>query len=432
MNICIVGSGYVGLVAGTCLADFGMNVTCVDSDKNKIEALKKGEVPIYELGLSDMIQRNLKLERLHFTTDLKDAVKRSLVIFLAVGTPQDKSGKADLRQIFDVCEKIADHITEYKVLICKSTVPVGTSAAIEKLIKKKQKNNIEFDVISNPEFLREGSAVNDFLQPDRVVVGCKSERARAIIHDIYRSLYITDTPFIDCSNETAELIKYAANTMLALKISYINEIANLCELIGADITQVGTAVGLDSRIGPHFLHPGPGFGGSCLPKDVSAINEVANKNNFEFKLAQAVMEINKRQQDIIVEKSKTVLGNLKDKKICLLGLAFKPNTDDVRDAPAIYIAQKLSEQGAIINTYDPVAMNEAKKVLPDLNYFDDTYSACTDSDLIIIITDWNEFQHLDFEKIKDLVKEKNIMDTRNIYNPNLLKSAGFRYLGTGR
>ncbi|MEA1980420.1 MAG: UDP-glucose/GDP-mannose dehydrogenase family protein, partial [candidate division Zixibacteria bacterium] len=341
MNICIVGSGYVGLVAGTCLADFGMNVTCVDNDKNKIEALNKGEVPIYELGLSDMIQRNLKLERLHFTTDLQDAVKRSLVIFLAVGTPQDKSGKADLSQIFDVCEKIAENITEYKVLICKSTVPVGTSAAIEKLIKKKQKNNIEFDVISNPEFLREGSAVNDFLQPDRVVVGCKSERARAIIHDIYRSLYITDTPFIDCSNETAELIKYAANTMLALKISYINEIANLCELIGADITQVGAAVGLDSRIGPHFLHPGPGFGGSCLPKDVSAINEVAHKNNFEFKLAQAIMEINKRQQDIIVEKSKTILGNLKDKKICLLGLAFKPNTDDVRDAPAIYIAQKL-------------------------------------------------------------------------------------------
>ncbi len=432
MNICIVGSGYVGLVAGTCLADFGMNVTCVDNDKNKIEALNKGEVPIYELGLNDMIQRNLKLERLHFTTDLEEAVKRSLVIFLAVGTPQDEFGKADLSQIFDVCEKIAGYISEYKVLICKSTVPVGTAAALEKLIKKKQKNNIEFDIISNPEFLREGSAVNDFLQPDRVVVGCKSERARAIIHDIYRSLYITDTPFIDCSNETAELIKYAANTMLALKISYINEIANLCELIGADINQVGIAVGLDSRIGPHFLHPGPGFGGSCLPKDVSAINEVALKNNFEFKLAQAVLEINKRQQDIVVKKSKTILGNLKDKKICLLGLAFKPNTDDVRDAPAIYIAQQLLKQGAIINTYDPVAMDEAKKVLPDLNYFDDPYSACKESNLIIVITDWNEFQHLDFEKIKDLVKEKNIMDTRNIYNPTLLKSAGFKYFGTGR
>ncbi len=432
MNICIVGTGYVGLVAGTCLADFGMNVTCVDNDSTKIDMLLDGKVPIYEIGLSDMIQRNLKLNRLHFTSDLEKAVKRSLVIFLAVGTPQDDQGRADLTQINEVSKLIASAMDEYKAIVIKSTVPVGTAVKLEKIINENLKHPVQFDIISNPEFLREGSAVNDFLNPDRVVIGSSSERARAIVRDIYRPLYLADTPFIDCSNETAELIKYAANTMLALKISYVNEIANLCEHIDADITQVANAVGLDSRIGPHFLHPGPGFGGSCLPKDVSAIVEVARSHGFDFKLAKAIIDVNHRQQKLIVDKCRTQLNDLSGKTISILGLAFKPNTDDVRDAPAINIANWLLEENAILKVYDPVAMDESHKVLEKVEYCTDPYSACEGSDMVLVLTDWNEFQNLDFKKIKEIVKSPNIFDTRNIYDPKTIRDLGFKYLGTGR
>ena len=432
MNICVIGTGYVGLVVGTCLADFGMNVTCIDKDKEKIDRLSRGEVPIYEIGLEEMIRRNLKLGRLHFSTDLDAAIERSLVVYIAVGTPEKDNGTADLSQVFEVATRICRKMTEYKVIVVKSTVPVGTAKKLWEFIIEGREHNVEFDIISNPEFLREGTAVDDFLHPDRIVIGGDSERAMAIVRDVYRPLHLIDTPFINCSNETAELCKYAANTMLALKVSYINEIANLCERIGADVSQVAAAVGLDKRIGPHFLSPGPGFGGSCLPKDVKAIVDVAEQLGYDFKLAKASIEVNRLQQEVVVEKSRRLLGNFDGKVVCLLGLSFKPNTDDTREAPALSIARKILAEGAAINAYDPVANEEAARNLKDVHYFEDAYAACKGADLVIVATDWNEFKHIDFSRVKGVVRTPNIYDTRNIYNPQTLREAGFTYLGTGR
>lgn len=432
MNICVVGTGYVGLVAGTCLSDFGMNVICVDKDPKKIEILKRGESPIYEIGLTEMIKRNVKLNRLSFTTDIKMAIERSLVVFIGVGTPEKEDGTADLTYMNQVALEIAEHMNEYKVIVIKSTVPVGTAKALTKLIKDNQKKPIDFDIVSNPEFLREGSAVNDFLRPDRVVLGAASEKALAIVRDIYRPLYLLETPIVSTTNETAELIKYASNTLLAVKISYINEIANLCEKVGADVYRVATAVGMDKRIGSKFLHPGPGYGGSCFPKDVHAIVKIARENKFDFKIAEAVLQVNARQKEQIIEKSKNMLSGLEGKTICLLGLAFKPNTDDTREAPAIYAAKRFLEEKATINAYDPVAMDEAKKELPNINYFENAYDACEGADLVIIITEWNEFRDLDFNRIKEKVRSHNIYDTRNIYNPEDIRLHGFKYICTGR
>lgn len=432
MNICVVGTGYVGLVAGTCLSDFGMNVICVDKDKTKIDMLNSGQVPIYEIGLSEIIQRNVKLERLHFSTNLNEAVNRSLVIFIGVGTPEREDGSANLSYIFEVAKTVAETMNDYKVIVIKSTVPVGTAKKIRQLIKENLKRDVEFDVVSNPEFLREGSAVNDFLRPDRIVIGSDSERALAIVRDIYRPLYLLETPIISTTNETAEMIKYASNTMLALKISYINEIATICDAVNADVYDVAVAVGMDKRIGPKFLHPGPGFGGSCFPKDVKSLMKIAENAGYDFKIGKTVIEVNEQQKERVVEKSRALLGTFKDKVICLLGLSFKPNTDDIREAPALYIAEKMLKEGAKIQAFDPVAMDETKKELPEIVYCKDSLSACADADLIIITTEWHEFRDLDFEQIKQKVRTPNIYDTRNIYDSKQIKALGFTYICTGR
>ncbi len=432
MNICVVGTGYVGLVAGTCLSDFGMNVICVDKDKSKIDMLNNGKVPIYELGLSEMIQRNVKLGRLHFSTNLNEAVNRSLVVFLGVGTPENPDGSANLTYIREVATDIAKTMNDYKVIVIKSTVPVGTARDLRKLMKEHLSKDVEFDIVSNPEFLREGAAVNDFLRPDRVVIGSDSEKALAIVRDIYRPLYLLETPIVSSSNETAELIKYAANTLLAVKISFINEVANICDRVGADVYQVATAVGMDKRIGSKFLHPGPGYGGSCFPKDVKSIIQVAKNAGYEFKIARAVVDVNNQQRQFVVDKSRKVLGNFKGKTITLLGLSFKPNTDDVREAPALFVAEQFMKEGAKVNAYDPAAMDEARKNVQNINYFNDAYSACTDSDLCMIMTEWNEFRDLNFEEIKGRMRTLNIYDTRNIYNPKNIRSLGFTYTCTGR
>lgn len=432
MNVCVVGTGYVGLVAGTCLSDFGMNVVCVDKVKEKIDMLNRGEVPIYELGLGELIQRNVKLDRLHFTTDLKQAVDRSLVVFLAVGTPERPDGYADLSQIEAVAKEVAGYMTEYKIIAIKSTVPVGTARRLRQMIREAASSDVEFDVVSNPEFLREGAAVNDFLRPDRVILGCDSERALAIMRDIYRPLYLLETPIVSTTNETAEVIKYASNTMLAVRISFVNEIANLCDIVGADVYQVSKALGMDKRIGPKFLHPGPGYGGSCFPKDVSALARLSEDVGYDFKLARAVIEVNARQRELAVQKAVAALGSVPGKVIGLLGLSFKPNTDDVREAPAIYIARRLMEQGATVNAFDPVAMDEAKKNIEGIKYHKNAYDAVTGADIVIIATEWNEFRDLDFKKIKTLVRTPIVYDTRNIYNPKALKEIGFKYMATGR
>ncbi len=432
MNICVVGTGYVGLVAGTGMSDFGMNVTCVDIDESKIAALNGGEMPIYEMGLRELIERNVKLNRLHFSTDFETAIDRCLVIFLALGTPELEDGSADLSAIHEVAAQIGKYMKEYKIVAIKSTVPVGTAAEIRDIIKKNQKSPVEFDVVSNPEFLRQGSAVEDFMRPNRVILGSDSERALAIMRDIYRPLYLLDTPMVSTTNETAEIIKYAANTMLALKVSYINEIANLCDLAGADVYHVAKALGMDKRIGPYFLHPGPGFGGSCFPKDVKSLIKISEKYGYEFEIARSIIEVNARQKEMVVEKSRKMIGDFQGKTITLLGISFKPNTDDLREAPAVYIAGRFLEEGAKVHNYDPIAMDNARRILPDLKYFDNAYDACRDSDLGIIVTEWNEFRDLDFDRIKGLMRRPNIYDTRNLYDGNSVVKQGFNYISTGR
>jgi UDPglucose 6-dehydrogenase len=409
-----------------------MNVTCVDKVKEKIDALNAGQVPIYEIGLGELIQKNVRLGRLHFSTDLEAAVNRSPVVFLAVGTPEREDGSADLTALFEVAKQIAGCMTEYKVIVTKSTVPVGTARELRKLIKDHLKANVEFDVVSNPEFLREGAAVNDFLRPDRVVLGCNSERALAIMRDIYRPLYLLETPIVSTTNETAEVIKYAANTILALKISYINEIANLCDRVGADVYRVATAIGMDKRIGSKFLHAGPGYGGSCFPKDVKAIIHTADLHGYDFKLAKAIVEVNTLQWQGVIEKARKALGSFKGKTICMLGLAFKPNTDDVREAPAIHVAGVMLEEGARVQGYDPVAMHEARKVLPGITYCDSIKAAADQADIMLIMTEWNEFRDIPFETLKGGLKQPIVYDTRNIYDPAQVRRLGFKYLCTGR
>ena len=432
MNVCMIGTGYVGLVAGTCLSDFGMNVTCIDKIQEKIDALNNGEVPIYEIGLGELIQKNVKLGRLHFSTDLEAAVDQCLVIFLAVGTPEREDGSADLSALHGVVKQIARTMTEYKVIVTKSTVPVGTAQELRKLIREHQTTSVDFDVVSNPEFLREGAAVNDFLRPDRVILGCDSERALAIMRDIYRPLYLLETPIVATSNETAEVIKYAANTALALKISYINEIANLCERVGADVYRVATAIGMDKRIGPKFLHAGPGYGGSCFPKDVKAIVNTADVHGYDFKLARAIIEVNTLQWQGVVNKTRDVLGGLEGKTICMLGLAFKPNTDDVREAPAMHVAKAMLAEGATVKGYDPIAMDEARKNVPDITYCNGIQEAADGADIVLIMTEWNEFRDLRFAEIKDTLKQPIVYDTRNIYDPRKVRELGYTYLSTGR
>ena len=445
MKVCIIGTGYVGLVTGTCLADFGLQVTCVDQDETKISLLNSGGIPIYEPNLAPLIEKNIKAGRLTFTTDLEKAIKESKVIFIAVGTPSNDDGSVNLKQIETVAQQIAISLNEYKVIVNKSTVPVGTAAKIKEIINQNviarseatrqsqpTSKPIDFDLVSNPEFLREGSAVYDFTHPDKIVIGTNSPKALKIMQEIYRPLYLIDTPFVFTTPETAELIKYACNAFLATKITFINEIANLCDKVGADVHQIAKAMGLDGRISPKFLHPGPGFGGSCFPKDTEALCSIATSYGYEFKTLQAVISANKRQRELMVEKIKHLLGDLKDKTIGVLGLAFKQNTDDIRKSPSIDIIQLLLKEGANIRCFDPLAMNNTKKILPDLTYCQDEYETAQGSDVLVIATEWNQFRNLDLLKIKKLLKIPILLDLRNIYEPNQAKELGFVYEGVGR
>lgn len=440
MRIAVVGTGYVGLVTGACLAEFGMFVTCVDIDETKINALKNGQIPIYEPGLEDIVQKNFKQGRLVFTTNLAEAVKNNLVLFIAVGTPPKDDGSADLKYVEAVASEIGENINGYKVIVNKSTVPVGTGQWVKSIIKSVAGEHSRFDVVSNPEFLREGAAVNDFMRPDRIVIGAESEEAVAIMKDIYSAHYLNESPFVVTNIETAEMIKYASNAFLALKITYINEIANLCDLVGADVHKVAKAMGMDGRISPKFLHPGPGYGGSCFPKDTKALSNIASEKGYTLKTIDAAILANEEQKLRMVHKIAALMGvdSSKDgsfagKTVSILGLAFKPNTDDMRDSPSIVIVNELNRLGANVKVFDPVAMENAKGIFGETVIFcENEYSACEDSDCLVIITEWNQFRKLDMDKIKDLLKEPNLADLRNIYDPSKMKSIGFRYTSVGR
>lgn len=433
MNICVIGTGYVGLVTGTCFADFGVNVSCVDKDVSKIDMLKRGEIPIYEPGLKELVDKNINEKRLTFTTDLSDAIKKSLVIFIAVGTPPREDGSADLSYIEEVARTIAENLNGYKVIVTKSTVPVGTGSLIEKIISSEQKGEFKFDVASNPEFLREGSALEDFMRPNRVVIGARSPQAVAIMKDLYSPLYLIETPFVVTDIETSELIKYASNAFLATKISFINEMANICERVGADIHMVARGMGLDHRIGPKFLHPGPGYGGSCFPKDTMAITRIAKAHGYTFRIVEAVIDVNDRQREIMIGKIRTLAGGLKGKKFGVLGLAFKPNTDDIRESPAMDIVAHLVSEGATVKAYDPAGMENAKKVVKaGVTFCNDSYEVAEGSDALILMTEWNQFRKLDLARIKTLLKEPRIVDLRNVYEPEAMAKLGFEYVSVGR
>jgi UDPglucose 6-dehydrogenase len=452
-TVSIIGTGYVGLVSGTCLSEFGMQVTCMDVDQDKIDRLKQGQIPIYEPGLDVLVEKNYKAGRIKFTTDIKEAVDNSTTIFIAVGTPPKEDGSADLQYVLAVARAIAENMNSYKVIVDKSTVPVGTGQKVKQVIKEvlEQRGlDIDFDVVSNPEFLREGSAVRDFMHPDRVVIGGESEKAKNIMRNIYNVLYLIDTPFVFTSIETAELIKYASNAFLATKITFINEIANLCDKIGADVHHVAKAMGLDGRIGKFFLHAGPGYGGSCFPKDTKALVNIAKEVDVNMSLVDAVVNANEKQKVYMVEKIARKMGDLKGKTFGVLGLAFKPETDDMREAPAITIIQELLANGATVRVYDPIAMENAKKFAFDevastksseLNdsqhkvpmvYCNDEYDAAIGTDAMIIVTEWNQFRSLDLVKIKDLMHDNYFFDFRNVYDRNEVEELGFVYEGVGR
>ena len=431
-KITIIGTGYVGLVSGAGIAEFGHDVTCVDIDKNKIQKLNSGEILIYEPELDSIVNRNKSKDRLKFSSDINKSIKSSDIIFIAVGTPQGKNGEADLTAIESVAKLIGENLNKYKIICTKSTVPIGTGKKIETIIKSIN-TSIEFDYVSNPEFLREGSAVKDFLKPDRVVIGARSKKAVEIMQDIYRPLYLNETPILSTSVETAEMIKYASNAFLALKISYINEIANLCDLVGADVQVVSKAMGQDGRISPKFLHPGPGFGGSCFPKDTMSLANIAKKNNIRMNTIEAAIKTNNEQKVLMVNKLKSLLNNkIKDKTIAVLGLAFKPQTDDIRDSASTIIIPRLIKEGAKINTYDPVAMDNFKSLKLNINYFNNWQDAVRDADALILLTEWNEFRGIDLSELKLLLKTPIVLDSKNILSIQKLRSFGFKYDNVGR
>ena len=432
MHIGIIGTGYVGLVTGACFAEFGVFVTCVDKDDKKVKSLKKGIVPFYEPGLDDLVQRNVKQGRLKFTTRIEEAVSDSLVVFIAVGTPPRGDGSADLRYIDEVATEIARNMDGYKVVVTKSTVPVGTGKRISEIISKNLRERSSFDVVSNPEFLREGAAIEDFMRPNRVVIGTKSQQAVAIMKDLYKPLYLIETPFVITDVETAELIKYVANSFLATKISFINEVANLCEKVGADVNVVAKGMGLDQRIGSKFLHAGPGFGGSCFPKDTRALLKLAEEQEVEMGIIKAAISANEKQRDIVFEKISLAMGDLKGKTLAVLGLSFKPNTDDLREAPSLSLIERLLKAKAKLRAYDPAAMEGARTLFPEVVYCRDPYGAARDADALIIVTEWNQFRNLDIEKIKGIMKEHFFFDLRNIYEPEKMKKLGFKYFCVGR
>jgi UDPglucose 6-dehydrogenase len=428
----MVGTGYVGLVTGACLSDFGNQVTCVDVDQEKIAILERGEIPFYEPGLKELVDRNREKERLRFTTALPDSVRRSDIIFIAVGTPMGKDGSVDLSAVMEVARAVAEHLEGYSIVVNKSTVPVGTGERVRDIIGRRTKGKVEFDVVSNPEFLREGSAIRDFTHPDRVVIGTSSPRAMRIMSEIYRPLYLIETPIVRTSVETAEMIKYASNAFLATKISFINEVANLCERVGADVQVVAKAVGLDGRIGPKFLHAGPGYGGSCFPKDTVGFLKVAEAADSDLEIVRAAVRVNQMQRERMVQKVVDALGDLHGKTIGVLGLSFKPRTDDVRESPAVFVIRGLQNKGAKIKAYDPVAMPNARVVLDEVEYCYDAYSVCQGCQALVFMTEWNEFRELDMTRIRELLEHPIIIDARNIYEPESMIQLGFRYTGVGR
>ena len=431
-KIAMLGVGYVGLVSGTGLADFGNEVICYDIDTTKIEKLNNGEMPIYEPGLIDLVRKNVAKGRLKFTDDLTLAIRESEVIFLAVPTPSGGNGEVDLSYIFNAVDQIAKVIDSFKVIVTKSTVEVGTNDQIrERLLSHKIAPEM-FEVVSNPEFLREGSAVSDFMRPDRVVIGTSSPKALEIMKEIYRPLYLIETPIVATDIHTAEMIKYASNAFLATKISFINEIANLCELVGADVQQVAKAMGLDGRIGKKFLHAGPGYGGSCFPKDTLALTKIAEKAGMRATIVEAVIEANNRQKLRVVEKLLKVLPNLSDKTIGILGLAFKPTTNDVRETPALTVIEEILKRGGQIKAYDPEAMKEMRKYYPQITYVASTEDAAKGADALIIMTEWNEFRNLDLNYLKSVMKNPIMIDARNIYDPQKVQAVGFIYDCIGR
>ncbi len=432
MNICVIGVGYVGLVTGACFAEFGIRVTCVDNDREKINRLKQGKIPIYEPGLEEMIAKNVKENRLSFTDDLEEGVKHSLVIFIAVGTPPDRQGKADLRYVKEVAQAIGRTMDGYKLIVTKSTVPVGTGKIIHDIISKSQKESLPFDIVSNPEFLREGSAIEDFLRPNRVVIGTESDQAVAIMKDLYSPLYLIETPFVITTVETAEMIKYASNAFLATKISFINEMANLCEKVGADVHLVARGMGLDQRIGSKFLHPGPGFGGSCFPKDTSALVQLADSLGYDFEIVKSVIRVNQRQKKKMVEKILKAVGPVKGKTLGFLGITFKPNTNDIREAPALYIIKKLESLGAKIKAYDPAGMEEGRKILKKVSFQENLYDVGNGADALILATEWNPFRTIDWVKMKSLLKRPLVVDLKNMYEPTKLHQLGINYTCVGR
>jgi len=436
MNVAIIGTGYVGLVTGACLADFGHSVICVDNAASRIETLGRGDLPIYEPGLAEVVSRNVKAGRLRFSTDFAAAVHDSTVLFLAVGTPEGATGDADMSQLAGVAAQLATHLDGYRVIATKSTVPVGTGAWLRDTLRSTLPASIDFDVVSNPEFLREGSAVSDFLRPDRVVIGTGSDRAAAIMREIYRPLYLIETPIVMTDVESAEMIKYASNAFLAVKIGFMNEIANLCEVVGSDVHVVAKGMGLDKRIGSKFLHPGPGYGGSCFPKDTRALVALGERRGSRQRIVQAAIDVNSRQRQIIVDKIDRAVHGVSGRCIAVLGLAFKPNTDDVRESPGIYVCRQLARGGATVRAFDPVAGAAAKEALRDAGsavvFPADAYSAITGSDAVVIMTEWNEFRGLDLQRVKTLMASPVIIDARNVLDPAQTRTLGFAYFCTGR
>jgi UDPglucose 6-dehydrogenase len=433
VNITVVGAGYVGLVTGTCFSDFGVHVTCVDNDADKVARLKAGECPIFEPGLEALLKRNVAAERLAFTTDLAKAVHGALIIFIAVGTPPKDDGEADLSSVGEVASQIGRTMNGYKVIVTKSTVPVGTGRWVRETIAEQSGGRFPFDVVSNPEFLREGSAIEDFMRPNRVVLGAESDQAVAIMRDLYRPLYLIETPFIVTTVETAEMIKYASNAFLAVKISYINEVANLCERVGADVHVVAKGMGLDQRIGGKFLHPGPGYGGSCFPKDTEALVHLARKHDTDLRVVSAAIDANEQQRLRMVDKVRTMLGgDVSGKLLAFAGLAFKPNTDDMRDAPAVTIIRELQKGGARIRAYDPAARSSAEALLPGITYAEDIYDAAKGAEALVIMTEWNQFRGANLKELYRVMAEPRIVDLRNIFDPETVRAAGFTYVGVGR
>jgi UDPglucose 6-dehydrogenase len=431
MHIAVIGTGYVGLVTGACFAEFGTSVTCVDIDEGKIARLREGVMPIYEPGLDALVEKNVRAGRLSFTTDLKSAVEQSLVIFLAVGTPPKEDGSADLRHLEEAARQIARAMNGYKVVVTKSTVPVGTGERLRHIIGE-ERPGARFGIASNPEFLREGAAVNDFMRPDRVVIGSSDDEAIAIMRDLYRPLYLIETPFVLTSVESAELAKYAANAFLATKISFINEIANLCDRIGCDVHDVARAIGMDKRIGRFFLHPGPGYGGSCFPKDTRALASIAREAGAPTRIVEAVIEVNERQRRLAIEKIERLAGDLSGKTVGVLGLSFKPETDDMREAPSVDIVRALAARGARVRAYDPIAVDAARELLPEIEFAPDEYAAAEGADCLVLVTEWNQFRALDMARIRSLMRAPKVADLRNIYEPADMRELGFDYVGVGR